>query len=88
VSEQVQSLDQELAQQRHVAEADRRRAMGGAEGGRVEEHEAGEPLGGRHGRPQANGPTPIVSQERDLPQVQPLNQLPQVGHPLGQPIGV
>ena len=42
----------------------------------------------RHGRPHANRAAPVVGDQRNILKVERFDELPQIGHPLPEPVGI
>ncbi len=84
----VHALHGQLSCQRRATNANPPRTAIRAKGGRIEEHEAREPLGHLNRGTQPDRAAPIVRQQRDAAQIELLDQPPQVGDMLRQPIRI
>ena len=82
--EQVEALHSDFSKNGGAANANSQRAATACEGSRVEEHESLKSGRHVHGGPHADGPAPIVSEERYFLQFQLLDERRQISDPTGE----
>lgn len=86
--EGVASLQGQFAKQRPATDANPPGDKPGPESPCVEQHDSLEAVGGAQQRAQANRPAPILSHERDSPEIELFDQTHEVVDMLGEPQGV